>query len=134
MENILVDNSLADSNLMIFKVELPEGEKVKDKKDLFKSTGMQVKTVKNENKAIIATTKTQFQLLKGRIDNYAQSGSGKTYFDYIADFKPYIGSEKNSSALQRTTCAEKVPLTLDVQLMLLPNLDADIYDNVIKKY
>lgn len=134
MENILVDNSLADSNIMIFKVELPEGEKVKDKKDLFKSTGMQVKTVKNENKAIIATTKTQFQLLKGRIDNYAQSGSGKTYFVYIADFKPYIGSEKNSSALQRTTCAEKVPLTLDVQLMLLPNLDADIYDNVIKKY
>jgi len=133
MENISEDNSLADSNLMIFKVELPEGEKIKDKKDLFISTGMQVKTVKSENKAVIATTKTQFQLLKSRIDNYAQSGSGKTYFDYIADFKPYIGSEKNSSALQRTTCAEKVPLTLDVQLMLLPNLDADIYENVIEK-
>lgn len=27
MENISEDNSLADSNLMIFKVELPEGEK-----------------------------------------------------------------------------------------------------------
>lgn len=133
LENISADNSLADSNLMIFTVELPEGEKIKDKKDLFISTGMQVKTVKNENKAVIATTKTQFQLLKNRIDNYTQSGSGKTYFDYIADFKPYIGSEKNSSALQRTTCAEKVPLALDVQLMLLPNLDADIYENIIEK-
>ncbi len=133
MEHVSADNSLADSNLMIFKVELPEGEKIKDKQDLFISTGMQVKTVKRENQAVIATTKTQFQLLKNKIDNYAQTGSGKTYFDYIADFKPYLGSEKNSSALQRTRCAEKVPLVLDVQLMLLPNLDEDIYRDVIKK-
>lgn len=133
IENASHDNSLADTDLMIFKIELPEGEKIKDKKDLFVSTGMQVKAVKNENKAIIATTKSQFQSLRDRVDNYTHSGSGKTYFDYVEDFKPYIGSEKNSSSLQRITCSEEVPLNLDVQLMLIPHLDADTYETAIKK-
>ena len=133
IDSVQDDNSLSDSDLMIFKIELPDGEKIKDKKDLFTSTGMQVKAVKSENKAIIATTKTQFRSLKNRVDNYTRSGNGKTYFDYIADFKPYIGSEKNSSSLQRTTCAEEVPSHVDVQLMLLPNLDTQAYEGAISK-
>lgn len=133
IEAVSQDNSLVDTDLMIFKIELPQGEKIKDKKDLFTSTGMQVKAVKNENKAIVATTRSQFQSLKNRIDNYTNSGSGKTYFDYIEDFRPYIGSEKNSSSLQKTTCSEPVPYHIDIQLMLVPNLSADIYEAAINK-
>lgn len=132
LENVATDDSLVDAGLMIFKVELPNGEKIKDKKDLFDSTGMQVKAVKSENKAVIATTKTQFQLKK-RIDDYTRSGSGKTYFDFIEDFKPYIGSEKNSSALQKTTCSKEVPAFLDIQLMLIPNMAEEVYDLAIKR-
>jgi subtilisin family serine protease len=131
--NVAEDDSLADAGLMIFKVELPTGEKIKDKKDLFTSTGMQVKAVKSESKAVIATTKIQFQSLKKRVDDYTRSGSGKTYFDFIEDFKPYIGSEKSSSSLQKTTCLEKVPVSLDIQLMLLPNLEEAVYDLAIKR-
>lgn len=133
IENVAADNSLIDSDLMIFKVELPNGEKIKDKKDIFISTGMQVKAVKSENKAVIATTKTQFQLLKKRVDDYTHSGTGKTYFDFIEDFKPYVGSEKNSSALQKTTCSDAVPTSLDVQLMIVPNLGEEVNERVIKR-
>ena len=126
LENVATEDSLVDTGLMIFKIELPEGEKIKDKKDLFTSTGMQVKAVKSENKAVISTTKSQFQLLKKRLDDYTATGTGKTYFDYVEDFKAYIGTEKNSSALQKTTCQDTVPSTLDVQLMLVPNLGEDI--------
>ena len=133
IENVSEDDSLSDAGLMIFKVELPDGEKIKDKKDLFTSTGMEVKVVKSENKAVIATTKNQFQSLKKRIDDYTRSGSGKTYFDYIEDFKPYLGSEKNSSSLQKTTCSDLVPDSLDIQLMLVPNLREEIYDLAIKR-
>ena len=133
IENVSEDDSLSDAGLMIFKVELPDGEKIKDKKDLFTSTGMEVKVVKSENKAVIATTKNQFQSLKKRIDDYTRSGSGKTYFDYIEDFKPYLGSEKNSSSLQKTTCSDAVPDSLDIQLMLVPNLREEIYDLAIKR-
>lgn len=133
IENVSEDDSLSDTGLMIFKVELPDGEKIKDKKDLFTSTGMEVKVVKSENKAVIATTKNQFQSLKKRIDDYTRSGSGKTYFDYIEDFKPYLGSEKNSSSLQKTTCSDLVPDSLDIQLMLVPNLREEIYDLAIQR-
>ena len=133
IENVSEDDSLSDAGLMIFKVELPDGEKIKDKKDLFTSTGMEVKVVKSENKAVIATTKSQFQSLKKRIDDYTRSGSGKTYFDYIEDFKPYLGSEKNSSSLQKTTCSDVVPDSLDIQLMLVPNLREEIYHLAIKR-
>lgn len=133
LENVSEDNSLLDTELMIFKVELADGEKIKDKRDLFTSTGMEVKVVKTENKAVIATTKTLFQSLKKKIDNYTHSGSGKTYFDYIQDFKPYIGSEKNSSSLQKTTCSDVVPDLLDIQLMLVPNLKDEVYNLAIKR-
>lgn len=35
IDSVQADNSLSDSDLMIFKIELPDGEKIKDKKDLF---------------------------------------------------------------------------------------------------
>jgi len=133
IDSVATDDSLIDSGLMIFKVELPTGEKIKDKKDLFLSTGMQVKAVKNENKAVIATTKMQFQSLKKRVDDYTRSGAGKTYFDFIEDFKPYTGSEKNSSALQKTTCSDAVPSSLDIQIMLVPNLGEEINGKAMKR-
>ncbi|MBR0599772.1 S8 family peptidase [Sinanaerobacter chloroacetimidivorans] len=133
IDSVATDDSLIDSGLMIFKVELPTGEKIKDKKDLFLSTGMQVKAVKNENKAVIATTKMQFQSLKKRVDDYTRSGAGKTYFDFIEDFKPYAGSEKNSSALQKTTCSDAVPPSLDIQIMLVPNLGEEVNGKAMKR-
>jgi len=133
IDNASEDDSLADSGLMIFKVELPEGEKIKDRKALFASTGMEVKVVKNENKAVIATTIKQFKSLKKRIEDYSKSGAGKSHFNYIEDFKPYIGSEKNSSSLQKITCSDRVPESLDIQLMLMPNLNEEIYSLAIKR-
>lgn len=133
IETVKEDNSLAGTEVMVFKIELPKGEKIKDQNKMFLSTGMEVKVVKSENKAIVSTTKSKFQNLKERIDNYTASGYCKTYFDYIEDFKPYIGSEKNSSSLQKKTCASKIPEFLDVQLMFIPNLDEEIYGIVIDK-
>lgn len=88
------DDSLSDSNLYIFKVELPEEEKVQYKSELFSKNGMTVNAVKNERNAIVSTTKQQFQILKNRIDAYTQNGKGKTYFDYIDELKPYVGRKK----------------------------------------
>lgn len=127
------DDSFFDSDIMIFKVELPKGEKIKDKKNIFMSTGMEVKAVKSENEAVVATSKSRFQDLKEKISDYTSSGLGKSYFDYIDDFQPYIGSEKNSSALQKTKNLSVTPTTLDLQLMLIPNLDESVYTVAIDK-
>ena len=94
IEETTRDNSLADSDLYIFKVELPEGEKVQYKSELFAKNGMQVNVVKDERSAVVSTTRQQSQILKNRVEAYTRKGVGKTHFDYIEDFKPYLGSEK----------------------------------------
>jgi hypothetical protein len=133
LSKVSADDSLSDFDLMVFKIELPEDQKIKDKKDLFDSTGLNVKAVKDQNNAIVTTSISRFQNLKHRIEKYTESGTGKSYFDYIEDFKPYIGNEKDSRGLQKTKSSDEAPNEVDVQLMLLPNLDTDVYENVLKK-
>jgi len=133
IEETAEDNSLVDSNLYVFKVELPEGEKVQYKSELFAANGMQVNAVKDERNAVVSTTKQQFQVLKNRVDAYTRRGTGKTHFDYIGDFKPYAGSEKNSNELKRTVYLQQPPETIDIQLMFIPNLSQPTYENAVKK-
>lgn len=133
MEAVASVNSLADSDLLIFSVELPEGEKVKDKSELFISNGMEVKAVKNTRSAIVASTSSQFRALKQRVDTYTRNGTFKTHFDYISDVKPYIGTEKNSSQLNKVLCLDSVPEKIDLQLMLIPNLGTDVYTPAVKR-
>ena len=122
MEAAAPDNSLADIDMLVFSVELPEGEKIQDKKEFFDANGMRIRAVKNIRSAIVTSTNSQFQSLKRRVDSYTQNGAGKTHFDYVEEFKPFIGVEKDSSELRKTITSPKPPVNLDVQLMLVPNL------------
>ncbi|WP_248929913.1 S8 family peptidase [Paenibacillus hamazuiensis] len=131
LEAAAPDNSLADSDLLVFNIELPHGEKIQDKQSLFDSNGMKVRAVKNVRSAIVTSTSSQFQTLRNRVDAYTRNGSGRTYFDFIEDFKPYIGSEKNSSELRKLTASAQVPVTLDIQLMLIPNLENHLYHSAL---
>ncbi|WP_084423329.1 S8 family peptidase [Cohnella thermotolerans] len=131
LEAVASDNSLADSDLLVFNIELPQGEKIQDKQSLFDSNGMKVRAVKNVRSAIVTSTSSQFQTLRNRVDAYTRNGSGRTYFDFIEDFKPYIGSEKNSSELRKLTASAQVPVTLDIQLMLIPNLENHLYHSAL---
>ena len=133
LESVTKDNSLADSDMLVFAIELPEGVKIQDKKDFFNSNGMRVRAVRSMRSAVVTSTISQFQSLKKRIESYTYNGTGKTHFDYVEDFKPFIGSEKGSSELRKTMNAESPPETLDVQLMLLPNLDRAVYESALPK-
>lgn len=126
------DDSLQDVGLYVFKVELPSGEKVQHKTELFRSNGMHVNAVKDERHAIVSATKQQFQTLRNRVAAYTATGNNRTYFDYIEDIAPYIGTEKNSSELKKKVYIERPPETIDVQLMFIPNLQKQEYDVAIK--
>lgn len=127
------DNSLIDTDLMVFKVELPEEEKIKDKKEIFDSTGMKIRAVKNSSSAIVTSTRAQFEMLRKRVTAYRNEGTEKGRFDYIDKFEPFIGSIKNSSELTKTMAKDQKPSTLDVQLMLIPNLDNAHYASTLPK-
>jgi hypothetical protein len=133
LDNTQDDDSLQDVGLYVFKVELPEGEKIQSKSNLFAKNGMHVNAVKDERHAIVSTTKQQFQMLKNRIKTYTANGTNRTHFDYIEDISPYIGTEKNSGELKKKIYIERPPETVDIQLMFIPNLKPQEYALAIKK-
>lgn len=133
LENVQDDDSLQDMGLYVFRVELPEGEKVQSRKDLFSSNGMKINAVKDERNAIVSTTKQQFQILKNRVNAYTSKGSNKTYFDYIESISPYVGTEKNASILKKKVYIDRPPETIDIQLMFIPNLQAQEYEVAVAK-
>lgn len=127
------DNSLAETGLCVFKVELPEGEKIQSKTELFAKNGMHVNAVKDERHAVVSTTNQQFQILKNRIGAYTEQGTNKTHFDYIESFSPYVGSEKDSNELKKRVYVQRPPKTVDIQLMFIPHLRAQEYTVALKK-
>jgi hypothetical protein len=130
-ERTRADNSLRDKDVLVFKVELPEDVKVQHRPDIFSSNGMELKAVRNERNAVVTSTRSQFQLLRERIEDYVSRGINKSYFDYVESFEPYIGTIKDSSGLQRTLLQEAPPKTVDVQLMLIPDLGSDFYESAL---
>lgn len=125
------NDSLASLGFFVFKVTLPEGERIQDKEEIFTRTGLEIKAVKTVNKAIVSTSKSRFQILTANVERYRNTGLRKSYFDFIDDYEVYSGQEKNSSELRKTMCAEQLPETLDIQLMLLPNMAMDEYNIVL---
>lgn len=133
LESVQDDDSLQDMGLYVFRVELPEGEKVQSRKDLFSSNGMKINAVKDERNAIVSTTKQQFQILKNRVNAYTSKGANKTYFDYIESISPYVGTEKNASVLKKKVYIDRPPETIDIQLMFIPKLQAQEYEVAVAK-
>lgn len=125
-------DSLRELDTIIYEVALPKGEKVKDRDKLFKSNGMSIKAVKTENEAIVASSKSQFDELRDRVNKYSQNGKNKTYFDYVDSFKPFTSSDKNSLKLQNELKIDNFPKGIDINLMLVPNLTEEEYDSIIK--
>ena len=124
---------MQDAGLYVFKVELPEGEKIQHKSDIFTKNGMHVNAVKDERHAVVSTTRHQFQILRNRVEAYTANGTNRTQFDYIESIAPYIGTEKNSGELRKKIYIDQPPETVDIQLMFIPNLQSKDYVMAIEK-
>lgn len=133
VEEFKEDDSLQDAGLYVFKVELPEGEKIQHKSDIFTKNGMHVNAVKDERHAVVSTTRHQFQILRNRVEAYTSNGTNRTQFDYIESIAPYIGIEKNSGELRKKLYIDQPPETVDIQLMFIPNLQSKDYVMAIEK-
>jgi hypothetical protein len=133
IDNLGSANSLTDSGIIVFDVELPKGERIQDKEDLFASNGMKINAVRDVHNAIVTVTPSQYLKLNERIVAYANNGAYRTSFENVENFRPYTGRVKDSNAIKRSIAVEKPPVTIDIQLMLMPHLDHDVYRSAIEK-
>lgn len=116
-------NSLDQTDTMVFKVEVSEGNKIQYKNNDFEKLGLMINAVKNERTAIVSTTKQKFEILQRRIETYTQNGDRKTYFNSISNFEPYTGAQKNSNDLKKKLYfSDSPPESVDVQFMMIPKL------------
>lgn len=126
-----IDDSLQDEDLVVFKVELPEQEKLSNEQHqtFMQKEGIRLNFVKNDHQAIVSTTKKNFERLSNRVETYKTKGKIKK-FQYIDSFSVVTAEEKQSASL-RDQLVKSTSSSQDVQLMLIPQIDEYTRDRII---
>ncbi len=127
----LVDDSLQNEDLVVFKVELPEQEKLSNEQhqNFMQKEGIRLNFVKNDQQAIVSTTKKNFARLSNRVETYKTKGKIKN-FQYIDSFSVVTVEEKQSAAL-RDQLIKSTDSSQDIQLMLIPQIDEYTRDRIV---
>lgn len=135
-ENVKAGSSLRDEDLVTFQILLQEDEDISAHKERIENEGLKINAVKNRRRAVVSAPKDVFGNLQKRINRYRDKGIRKD-FQYIEDFQPFKGEEKKSYSLIRYYEDNPDALTVDIQMMLLPELGVDVQqrveDNLSKK-
>lgn len=130
-----IKSSLRDEDLIIFKVNLPDGEKLDNsqRQKLLNDNGLQINTIKNRRTAIVSTTSEKFRRLQNRISQYQSSGK-LADFQYLDNFDVVSISDKETNTIKGIVNDQaKSNTILDVELLLLPNLGHTVYSNILPR-
>lgn len=127
----LTNDSLRDEDLIVFKLELPQQEKLSNEQHqvFMQKEGIRINLVKNDQQAIVSTTKKNFSRLAKRVETYKTKGSVKN-FQYIDSFSVLTADEKQSTHL-KSQLVQSVEAFQDIQLMLIPQIDEYTRDRII---
>ena len=128
----LQDDALSDEDIMIFKMILPEGEDIFAKRDIAEKEGLKINAVKDKRHAVVSTNRSNFQRLINRVGTYRDTG-GLKYFQYVDAFEPFTSEEKQAGSLRRYLEQFKDLLSIDVQMMFMPNLPVELQEKAAEK-
>lgn len=129
----LESDSLSNEDLIIFKMIVPEDFDIYSQRAKLEGEGLKINAVKNKRQAIVSSSKSNFQRLQDRVDTYKGSGSLKTNFEYFDEFAFMTDEEKEAASLKKYLAEKKDSLSVDVQMMFVPNLDEDIQKRAAEK-
>ncbi|OCZ54236.1 S8 family peptidase [Dehalobacter sp. TeCB1] len=128
----LQNDSLSEEDIVVFKMVLPEGEDIYAKRDIAEKEGLKINAIKDKRHAIVSTNKSMFQRLQDRVGTYRDSGSLK-HFQYVEEFEPFPTEEKQARSLKKYLAEQKDSLSVDVQMMFIPNLSDEIQDKAARR-
>lgn len=128
-ERFKASDSLSEEDLVTFKVILQDGEDFASRRKLIEDEGMKINAVKDKNHAVVTAKRDVFGTLQQRVGRYRDEGRKKD-FQYIADFEPFRAADKKTTDLVRFFKENPDELSIDVQMMLLPDLSPEVRDRV----
>jgi len=135
-DKVQAGSSLQDEDLITFKIILQENEDMSAQKQFIEDEGLRINAVKDKRRAVVSAPKDVFGNLQQRINRYRDQGIKKD-FQYIEGFEPFRGEDKQSSSLVRYYRENPDALTVDIQMMLLPEMGDEVQkrvqDNLTRK-
>ncbi len=135
-EKVHAVSSISQEDLVIFKVNLPDGEKLDNtqRQKILSDNGLEINVVKTKKTAIVSTTKEKFNRLQDRINKYKSTGT-LADFQYLDNFEPLLINDKETSGIKRIiqTDINKDLNFIDLQFLLLPHLNKEIYARALPK-
>ena len=135
-DKVQAGSSLQDEDLITFKIILQENEDMSAQKQFIEDEGLRINAVKDKRRAVVSAPKDVFGNLQQRINRYRDQGIKKD-FQYIEGFEPFRGEDKQSSSLVRYYRENPDAVTVDIQMMLLPEMGDEVQkrvqDNLTKK-
>jgi len=126
------DDSLSDEDIMVFKLVLPEGEDIYNKRNIAEIEGFSINAIKDKTHAVVTAKKSMFRRLQDRVGKYSGSGSLK-HFQFVEEFEPLTTEDKQANSLRKYLAENKDVISIDVQMMLLPNLPTDVQNKAVGK-
>ena len=128
-------DSLSDADLVVFKLILPDGEKLSNsqRREFIEAEGMMINAVKDDRHAVVSAPRSLFKRLADRVDGYKGTGRIKN-FQYIDGFEPFLGEDKQALSLKQYIEKNYSDnISVDVQMMFVPKLAKDVQERAEKK-
>lgn len=130
-ENLKSD-SLSEEDLVIFKMIVPETSDIYAQRDNLEKEGLKINAVKNKRQAVVSASRSNFRRLQERVDTYRGSGSLK-HFQFFDEFGLMDEEEKQAESLKKYLVEQSDKLSVDVQMMFVPNLPQDVQQRAVEK-
>ena len=118
-------DSLDEQDLVTFKIILQDKEDFATQKDFIENEGLTINAVKDGRHAIVSAPRDVFGNLQGRVSRYREKGTKKD-FQYIQGFEPFTAEDKKASSILRYIKENPDAVSVDVQIMLLPDMAPDV--------
>lgn len=124
--------SPVSSEYIIFKTRLYNNQKFSNNERVkfINNNGLEIKLVKSDNEAIVATKIDKFNMLYKKVENY-QERNRNLGFQYIDDFEFINRTEKQSNSIRKIITDSLVDY-LDIQIQLMPSFGDIIYEKSIE--
>lgn len=124
-QNLQSSDSLDEKDLITFKVILQDKEDFALQKDFIENEGLTINAVKDSRHAIVSAPQDVFDNLQRRVYRYRDKGIKKD-FQYIQGFEPFSAEDKKTASILRHIKENPDAVTIDVQMMLLPDMAPDV--------
>lgn len=128
-------DSLSDSDIMVFQLILPEGEKLSnsERRKFIEDEGLIINAVKDDRHAVVTAPHSLFNRLAKRVDGYKGTGKVKN-FQFIEGFEPFLGEDKQTASLkQYLNKFRSDNISVDVQMIFIPKLSKALQESATNK-